>query len=457
MECDSTYASKDAEQAVIGLLVMHPEKAFKSVWNLNATKDWFYFAETKRIYQAISEQYKKIGILDLVMAKDAITIMHPDTYETDIAELDECLSDVPNIMHINNYLEILHDRSGKRFVKDRLYKAQYETQEKPLAELVSSLRNDLGEIDITLKKDSQSYSEITEEIIRDAEFAKEHGFIGLPCRWKGLAQLIVGHEEGKTFVIAGRPGMGKSIAGANIVSYLGLKGISSLLVSVEMRKKQVVERMIGDTASINTFKLRGGKCTPEELKKFNDIGRLYETLPIYISDGPKTIDQLRSCIYQEIDEHGVKLVVIDYIQLLSSSFRSAKSHREDVQNWSNVISNISKDTGAHIIILSQLNRSIEGEPELINLRDSGAIEQDADTVMFIYNDPNGEGEEWDDGSVPVIWKVAKNRNGPQGKVNMRFKKTLQKFLPPGMAKDVITERLIKKAEIRDRRKKQSPF
>ena len=457
MECDSTYASKDAEQAVIGLLVMHPEKAFKSVWNLNATKDWFYFAETKRIYQAISERYKKIGVLDLVMAKDAITTMHPDTYETDIAELDECLSDVLNIMHINNYLEILHDRSGKRFVKDRLYKAQYETAEKPLAELVSSLRSDLGEIDITLKKDSQSCSEITKEIIADAEFAKKYGFIGLPCRWKNLAQLIIGHEEGKAFVVAARPKNGKSILGANIVSYQGLKGNPALLVSIEMKKKQVIERMIGDTASIDTFKLRGGRCTPEELKKFNEVGSLYDTLPIYISDGPKTIDQLRSCIYREIDEHGVKLIVVDYIQLLSSSFRSAKSHREDVQNWSNVIANISKETNTHIIILSQLNRAIEGEPELINLRDSGAIEQDADTVLFIYDDPDTEGEQWEDGTVPVIWKLAKNRNGPEGKVKMRFKKNLQKFLPPGMAKDVITERLIKKAEIRDHRKKHSPF
>jgi replicative DNA helicase len=230
-------------------------------------------------------------------------------------------------------------------------------------------------------------------------------------------------------MIAGRPGKGKTTMALNEVLHNGLNGIPGLVISIEMSKDEIIAKLISDLAGLNLKDFELGRATYADIQRFKLAGNVIEKLPIYIVDGNFTIEQICSTVREHVEKHGIKYVVIDYVQIISPSpGKKFQNRNAEVSYMSQQLIALGNDTKAHLIVVSQLSRSYKTDepPELHHLRDSGALEQDAYMVIFVYEDPDAEGDFPD--YTPSIMKVAKNRGGEVGEVRMRFNKKHSRFI-----------------------------
>jgi len=253
---------------------------------------------------------------------------------------------------------------------------------------------------------------------------------GVPTGYRDLDRITSGFQPSDLIIIAGRPSMGKTAFALNIVERAAVESqVPCAVFSLEMAKEQLVQRMLCSRAEVDAAKLRGGFLSESDWPKLTRAAGILSEAPIFIDDSPAlTVLEVRAKARRLQREQGLGLVVVDYLQLMRGVGR-VESREREISEISRSLKALAKEINVPVVALSQLNRGVEARndkrPQLADLRESGAIEQDADVIAFIYRDEMYNPSSPDAGKSEVI--IGKQRNGPTGRVMLSFRKNITRF------------------------------
>ena len=423
--------SIEAEQSVIGAMIIDKSAIAQVFEKLN--EDDFYRDGHKVIYKAIREMYAKDMAVDLVTILEYLKTTDMLDKAGGVTYISELSSSVPTTANLSSYIKIVEEKSTLR----KLIKAS--------TSIIEESYNSGGDVekvidlaqkkvfDIAEKKDSKEYEALSDVLERgfleiERLFNNRGAITGVGSGIKDLDAKTSGFQKGDMVLIAARPSMGKTTFSLNIAENAALKeGKSVVIFSLEMSKEQLAYKLLCSQANVDMLKLRTGNLEDDDWERIAR-GPLANA-KIYIDDtaGISVMDMRSKCRKIKM-EHGIDMILIDYLQLMSGSAGS-DNRQQEVSEISRSIKALAKEMECPVIALSQLSRAPEQRadhrPMLSDLRESGSIEQDADVVMFLYRDEYYNKETEEKGIGECI--IAKQRNGPVGTVKMAWIGAHSKF------------------------------
>ncbi|MCI8655197.1 MAG: replicative DNA helicase [Clostridia bacterium] len=425
----------EAEQAVLGSMLTDKDAVIEAVETLKV--DAFYREDNKVIYQAILNLYNKSEPIDIITLKDELESMNKFEQIGGFEYLANLPDKVPTTANVQKYIKIVEEK----YILRNLIKTANEIIElgySPTEEVEDIM--DAAErriFDIMQSKNQKGYSPIKDVLVEsftrlEELYNRKQHVTGVPTGFVELDYKTAGLHGSELILVAARPAMGKTAFALNIVSNAALKGnVPVVVFSLEMSKDQLVNRILCSEAMVDSNKVRTGKVEEEDwVKLAGAIGPLSEA-EIYIDDTPGvTVMDIRTKCRKLKMEKDIGLVVIDYLQLVQGSNRRGGSREQEISEISRSLKMLAKEINVPIIALSQLSRAVEQRPEhrpmLSDLRESGAIEQDADIVMFLYRDDyyNKESDEKDIAEVII----AKQRGGSTGTIKLLWMGNYTKFV-----------------------------
>lgn len=425
----------EAEQAVIGSMLTDRDAVISAIEVLK--EDDFYREDNKTIYEAILNLYNRSEPIDIITLKAELTSMGMFDKIGGLEYIVGLPEKVPTTANVDKYISIVKEKSELR----RLIRAANEIIEQGYdpTENIDDIMNSAEKkiFNIMQDKDQKSYSPIKDVLIDaftelEQLYNQKQHITGVPTGFIDLDYKTAGLHNSDLILIAARPAMGKSAFALNIATNAALKAkVPAVLFSLEMSKEQMVNRILCSEAMVDSNKVRTGKIDDDDWIKLADtMGDLSEA-PIYIDDTPGiSINEIRAKCRKLKLEKNIGLVVIDYLQLVQgSSKRAASSREQEISEISRSLKILAKEINVPVIALSQLSRAPEQRPDhrpmLSDLRESGAIEQDADIVMFLYRDDYYNEDSEDKGLAEVI--VAKHRAGSTGTVKLVWLGNYTKF------------------------------
>ena len=425
----------EAEQAVIGSMLTDRDAVISAIEVLK--EEDFYREDNKTIYEAILNLYNRSEPIDIITLKAELTSMGMFDKIGGLEYIVGLPEKVPTTANVEKYISIVKEKSELR----RLIKAANEIIEQgydPTENIDDIMNNAEKKIfNIMQDKDQKSYSPIKDVLIDaftelEQLYNQKQHITGVPTGFIDLDYKTAGLHNSDLILIAARPAMGKSAFALNIATNAALKAkVPAVLFSLEMSKEQMVNRILCSEAMVDSNKVRTGKIDDDDWIKLADtMGDLSEA-PIYIDDTPGiSINEIRAKCRKLKLEKNIGLVVIDYLQLVQGSSKRAQGSREqEISEISRSLKILAKEINVPVIALSQLSRAPEQRPDhrpmLSELRESGAIEQDADIVMFLYRDDYYNEDSEDKGLAEVI--VAKHRAGSTGTVKLVWLGNYTKF------------------------------
>ncbi len=422
----------EAEQSVLGSILVDPQK-YDTVAESGLTVADFYLEEHKEIFTAMQKLYLSSRNIDLVTLVDTLVASGVYDKERSVAYLRTISGIVPSVSNISDYIKIVKDKSLKRTiikVCEESSEMAYSDSDEASSVLDAVAGKIYGLTDNIVKRDFEhirdvlvaTYAQIKKAGSDDADSK------GVPTGFSGLDSVLVGMGAGDLVLVGARPGMGKTAFALN----MAINGARSTkkavcIFSLEMSSPQLVMRMLSSEAMVNSYSLRSGKLTPEDWKKLAAASSYLAECDIYIDDTPgMSVSSMRAKL-RRIKNIG--LIVIDYLQLMQSDKKSDNRVNE-VGDISRNLKLLAKELGVPVICCAQLSRGPESRddkrPMLSDLRDSGAIEQDADSVLFLFRDEyykKEKSEKQDEAEVIV----AKNRHGSLGNVKLGWYGEFTKF------------------------------
>lgn len=420
--------NSDAEASLLGSILIDEDAMTKIADKISAND--FYEKRHQEIYEAMLSLYEKRKPIDLLTLSDKL---RGDANLEEVGGatyLTELTNTVPSSAHVEHYADIVRTKSVRR----RLIKASEEmaklgyTDNKPLPEMLEEAESNLFSVSQTfVKQDLVSLEHIlSESFDRLDELHKDRSKIrGLPTGFRDVDNLLAGLQASDLIILAARPSMGKSTLAMNIAHHVATKEKQSVLVfSLEMSKEQLVDRLLAAEAGIDSWDIRTGNLSDNDFEKLGHAMGALSEAPIYIDDTPSiSVMEMRTKARREQHSRPLGLIIVDYLQLMTSNIRSYSDNRvQEVSEISRGLKGIARELNVPVIALSQLSRSVESRnppvPQLSDLRESGSIEQDADVVAFIYR------EEWYDPETDrqhiTDLFIKKHRNGPTGSVELFF-------------------------------------
>lgn len=428
--------SKSAEQSVIGAMLLDPETVVSAAEILQA--DDFYDKRYGIIFSAIIELEKEGKPIDPVTIENKIKELDQQLGVMDMEVLREIAMAVSTSVNITHHAEIVYKNSLLR----RLIKTSEEISlscysgESSLDEILQNTEKKI--FDLLGKRhisDTSDIKQVMISVIESIESAsKSAGNItGIPTGFHDLDYKMAGLQNSDLILIAARPSMGKTAFALNIAEYVTVKkNVTTAIFSLEMSKEQLAKRILAMHSRVDAQKLRTGDLSDKEWLEIIDSARIIGGTNLIIDDTPGiSITELRSKCRKLKLEKNLGLVMIDYIQLMTGGKNSrAESRQQEISEISRSLKALAREIDAPIIALSQLSRKVESRedkrPMLSDLRESGAIEQDADVVMFIYRDEYYHKDTKTPGVTELI--IGKQRNGPIGTVQLGWKSELTKFV-----------------------------
>lgn len=429
--------SLEAEKSTIGALLIDKDAVLK-VSDFLKPED-FYHDSHSLIYQAILDLYDKRVPVDLVTLSNALEDRKQLKVIGGSSYLALLANEVPTSTHIFQYGTIVKEKSTLRkliLAGDTIKGLGYREDEE-IEELIDRAEKSLFEVAQTFVSDrfvhikdvlNKTYEKISD--LHDPE-AKEK-YRGIPTGFHALDNLLSGFQPSDLVILAARPSMGKTAFALNIAQNIAKKGKSVGVISLEMSKEQLVERMFCSLLSVDSWKMRTGRLTDDDFSKIGAVMDEMNTMKIFIDDSIGfTVGELKAKARRLKMENGLDFLVIDYLQLMSGSSKGNQFNRvQEISEISRALKALARDLSIPILALSQLSRAVEMRPskvpQLSDLRESGAIEQDADVVLMMYREDYYE-EDTDRKGVTDLY-IRKHRNGPIGHVELAFKKEQMKFL-----------------------------
>ena len=425
----------DAEQAVIGSMLTDKDAVIAAIEVLK--EEDFYREDNKTIYSAILNLYNRSEPIDIITLKSELTAMGMFDKIGGFEYIVGLPEKVPTTANVDKYINIVKEKSELR----RLIKTANEIIEQgydPTENIDDIMNNAEKKIfNIMQDKDQKGYSPIKDVLVDtftelEQLYNQKQHVTGVPTGFIDLDYKTAGLHNSDLVLIAARPAMGKSAFALNLATNAAVKAnVPVVLFSLEMSKEQMVNRILCSEAMVDSNKVRTGKIDDEDwIKLANTMGELSEA-PIYIDDTPGiSINEIRAKCRKLKLEKNIGMVVIDYLQLVQgSSKRSQGSREQEISEISRSLKILAKEINVPVIALSQLSRAPEQRPDhrpmLSDLRESGAIEQDADIVMFLYRDDYYNEDSEDKGLAEVI--LAKHRAGSTGTVKLVWLGNYTKF------------------------------
>lgn len=430
--------SPEAERGVLGCIMIDPNQSMGDCINRIKSPEAFYDLKHRAIWDFMVEMYDKREAIDAITLpqklKDKQIIDQVGGYGY-IAALS---GEVPSATNLSYYIDILLEKHLLRRLQSacvdigaRIYEHDGEIQD-----LLDSAERDF----LSIRQVSES-SEVRDakDLVRKAidrietTHNRQGALGGLSTGFTDWDKMTDGMHAGEMIVIAARPSIGKTSLAMNVAEHVAVNlKLPVGVFSLEMTAEELMVRMICSRSRVSSRNIRDGYMVERDFPKLTGSAGKLSSSPLYVDDtSGLSIMQLRARARRMWQQFGIKLFVIDYLQLLHSTTPRAKDSRvNEVTDISNGIKGLCKELGVPIIAISQLNRDLEREkgrrPRLADLRESGAIEQDADVVGLLYHEKSDDDEELSD-CIEVNLMIAKQRNGPTGDVNLTFFKTYTRF------------------------------
>lgn len=432
--------SIELEEAVLGALMLE-KSAIIDIQGLLKPES-FYKEAHQKIYKAIinlSAQHQPIDILTVVeelKKNDELDLVGGAYY------LSQLTMKVGSAAHAEYHAKII----AQKFIQRELISISSEIQRDAfddkvdVSELLDTAQQKIFDVaEGNVRKEAQHVSSIVESAIHEMETAskREDGFSGVPSGFTSLDRMTLGWQPSDLIIVAARPSMGKTAFVLTMARSIAVDFKQPVaFFSLEMSSVQLVKRLMVSETGLTSDKIRGGKLEPHEWTQLEVKLQQLNDAPLYIDDTPAlSIYEFRSKARRLVASHGVKLIVIDYLQLMTGPPELRSMREQEVSAISRSLKAIAKELQVPIIALSQLNRSVETRggdkrPQLSDLRESGAIEQDADLVAFIHRpEYYGLTEDAEGNSLlgVALLIIAKHRNGAVGDVRMRFRNEEARF------------------------------
>lgn len=430
--------SLEAERSTIGSLLIDKE-AISKVADFLQPEDYYHESHSL-IYQAIYDLFDRRTPIDLLTVANLLEDRKQLEVIGGASYLAGLTNEVPTATHVFQYAMIVKQKATLR----KLLKAGSAiaalgyNQTEPLENLLEEAEKQLFGVSKTFLKDrfvhikevlNATYDKITE--LHDPE--SKNKYRGIATGYRDLDSLLSGLQPADLLVLAARPSMGKTAFALNMAQNVAKKGYACAIISLEMSKEQLVERMFCSLLSVDSWKLRTGKLTESDFMRIGGVMDELYSMKIYIDDSVgNSISELRAKARRLQMEHGLDFLIVDYLQLMSSGKGgfNQTNRVQEISEISRALKGLARELRIPILALSQLSRAVELRPskipQLSDLRESGAIEQDADVVMMMYREDYYE-EDSDRKGMADIY-IRKHRNGPTGHFELAYKKEQMRFL-----------------------------
>ncbi len=428
-------ASVEAEQAVLGAMLLKPDAVTTAAEELTA--DDFYRETHRLIFEAMMELKERTEPVDLVTLTEQLKKADKLAKIGGIPALSLIANSVPTAANVHYHARIVHEKAQLRSLiaaATEIAGAAYESADE-VEDIMDSAEKRI--LQVSSGKRSKDFVPL-QDILLDAleqidlRYNNKGCITGLPTGFTELDHLTAGLQKSDLILVAARPSMGKTAFTLNIAAHVVLRAKEPVaFFSLEMSKEQLVQRLLCSEGRIDSQRLRVGELEEKEWGDLIDTANRLSAAPLYIDDTPSiTVMELRSKARRLKAEHGLSLIVIDYLQLMQGrTSKSGDNRQQEISEISRSLKALARELNVPVIALSQLSRSVESRqikrPMLSDLRESGSLEQDADIVMFLYREDYYDPETENKNITEVI--IAKHRNGPVDTVDLTFLKQFTKF------------------------------
>ncbi len=419
----------EAERSVLGAMLLE-ERTIPKVLQALPDSDSFYSETHRLIYKEVIGLLNKNKPVDIVTLKEEFRKKNKLKDIGGAVYLADLVNSVPTTANVDYYAQIVRE---KYILRDLL---------RAVAAITSLSYDSSQDLDGILDKAQSFIFDITRKRIKtpvvhikevltdtfehiEALYEKKEHITGIPTGFDQFDRLTSGFQSSDLIIIAGRPSMGKTSLALNIARYASVEArIPLVIFSMESAKEQLVEHLLCSEARVNGQELRVGRLSEEDWTKLTDAAGILADAPIYIDDTPNMgVLELRAKARQLKAEHDIQVAIVDYLQLMAGDRRS-ENRQQEISEISRSLKALAKELGIAVVAISQLSRAVEkrGEedkrPRLSDLRESGAIEQDADLVVSLYREYYYSRKPEDEGVTELI--INKQRRGPVGKIDLTF-------------------------------------
>ena len=424
----------DAEQSVLGAMFLTKKALQKALEILDGSE--FYLDNHSKIFECMKALEAKGSVVDITTVADELSNRNCLKQVGDIEYLTEIIESVPSAAGIDEYIKIVEDKSILRRLIDEatsIITESYNTSNN-ISEVIETAEKKIFEVSKSLR--STEFKDIKDVLYKtqaDIEKLSENkgDITGIPTGYYELDKLTSGFHPHELIIVAARPGMGKTAIALNFVTNIAINSKKTVaLFNMEMGAEQLVTRMLSSVGQIDGSKLKTGNLEHSDWKRLNEaISRLSNT-KIFIDDtAGQTVGEIRSkCRKLSTSPSGLDLVLIDYLTLIQGSSKNGANRQQEVADISRALKTMAMELNVPVIALSQLSRGIEQrvdkKPMLSDLRESGAIEQDADIVAFLHCTDEERAKE----NSLMEFVIRKHRNGPLADVPLIFQRPTSTFV-----------------------------
>lgn len=425
----------EAEQAVLGAIFLEPE-AISSASEILMAED-FYRASHQQIFRTMLTLADKGEPIDLVTTTTALSNSQQLDDVGGVSYLSDLANTVPTAANIIYYCRIVEEKSILR----RLIRTATDivtdsySKEDDVEEVLNESERRI--LEVSNRKNASSFKNIKDVLMEvydnlDQLHKNSGDVTGIASGFRDLDRITSGFQRNDLIIVAARPSVGKTAFALNIAQNVAIKTEENVAIfSLEMGAEQLVSRMLCAEGNIDSQRLRTGALEEEDWGRLSMAMGSLSNAGIFIDDTPGIrVSEIRSKCRRLKQEHGLGMIVIDYLQLIQGSANSKENRQQEVSEISRSLKGLARELNVPLIALSQLSRGVEARqdkrPMMSDLRESGSIEQDADIVGFLYRDDYYDQESEKQNIIEII--IAKQRNGPVGTVELAFVKEYNKFV-----------------------------
>jgi replicative DNA helicase len=425
----------DAEKSVLGAILVNNENYYRVLESLRPED--LYLDAHRVIFRQMVELIERSRAIDLITIQEELVRASQLESAGGITYLASLLDGMPHLVNIEHYIEIIREKSLLRQMVNSANKIMAECfdQSEPAEEILDRAEQALFSLSekrvkagfVSVRELELPATKLLEKLFNEREM-----ITGVPSGFRDLDRMTSGLQPSDLIIIAARPSMGKTALCLNIAQQVVLNKnpLPVGMFSLEMSKEQLLMRMLCAEARVDAHKVRTGYLAKEDFRKLIDsLGRTARA-PMFIDDSSTmTVMEMRAKCRRLKAEHGLSLIIVDYLQLMSG-FGRTENRNQEISGITRGLKALAKELNVPVIALSQLSRAPEQrqgdhKPQLSDLRESGSIEQDADLVMFIYREEVYKPSEETAGLAELI--IAKQRNGPTGIVKLAFLREFTRF------------------------------
>ncbi len=419
--------SLESEQAVLGALMLRPS-ALHEISDL-ISSEMFYAKKHATVYQTMLELSSKSEPIDVLSVASKLKEKKQINEIGGNSYLNELMGNVPSTVNIRHYADMVYKKHILRSLIDaseNIATQAYAEADQDVADILDSAEKSIFRVssNMNVKNGFVSIKQGLIDTVEQIEYLREHKdeVRGVPTGFPDIDNLLAGLQNSDLIILAARPSIGKTTFALDIARNVALSGRAVGIFSLEMSAGQLVQRMLSAESRVDAWAIRTGHgLTSANFSTLQDAASRLQKAPIYIDDqAGNSIVKMRAVARRLKSEHGLALIVIDYLQLIHAS-KNYDNMVNQITEISRALKQLARELDVPVLALSQLSRAIEtrgGKPRLSDLRDSGSIEQDADVVMFLHREDRYKDQAEKDNIVEVL--IEKHRNGAIGKADLLF-------------------------------------